>query len=239
MDCKELDKLPRPASTTIRVVRRPMGPLPTTQAISAPQSHAHALYLRHEQVVPATVLQTLDRLQPVAGWFMVALRQQVDLHLPSLDYSLTNSKLLPQLCPLLLQNIGIRGAQGRQAPPAQQATLTLRLYLDCYQPRGRPNISTNISLIDFGGVWFPLVGYVPRCTDMISWLELPKAVHAQWAPMRAEALHALPLCAFKQRMRYQGFEYTTALKVQFGCITAYHHHHWAECKEKGCVFVHG
>ena len=33
---------------------------------------------------------------------MVALRQQEDLHLPAVDYSLDNRKLLPQLCHLLL-----------------------------------------------------------------------------------------------------------------------------------------
>ena len=58
---------------------------------------------------------------------------------------------------------------------------------------------------------------------------------AEWVPKRAEALHALPSCTFKQCMRYQGVEYTTALRVQFGCITADHHHLWGECKQKGCV----
>ena len=79
---------------------------------------------------------------------MVAVRQQEDLHLPSVDYSLTISKPLPQLCHLLLQKTGLVAAQRQQAPPPQHATLTLGLYADCYQPRGRPNI-TKISLIDF------------------------------------------------------------------------------------------
>ena len=52
LDCQELDKLPRPASGTIKVVRRPTGALIDTHAIQAPQSHAHAIYLRHEHVVP-------------------------------------------------------------------------------------------------------------------------------------------------------------------------------------------
>ena len=173
-----------------------------TEVIQAPQSHARALYLRHEHVVPTTVLQTLDRLQPGAGWSMVALRPQEDLHLPSVDYSLTNSKLLPQLCHLLLQKTWLVAAQGRQAPPPQHATLTLGLYACGYQPHGRPNISTKISPIDFEGLWFSLACSVPCCTDMISWLELPKIVEAEWVPKRAEALHALPSCTFQQRMRY-------------------------------------
>ena len=70
---------------------------------------------------------------------------------------------------------------------------------------------------------------------MISSLEVPKTVDTEWVPKRAEALHALPSCTFKQRMRYQGVEYTTALRVQFGCITVDHHHLWGECKQKGCV----
>ena len=97
LDCNKLDKLPRPPFSTVKVVHRPMGPLPHTQAIQAPQScHAHALYLRHEHVLPAAVLQTFDRLQPGAAWSMVALRQQEDLQLRLVDYSLTNSMLLPQ-----------------------------------------------------------------------------------------------------------------------------------------------
>ena len=108
------------------------------------------------------------------------------------------------------------------------------LYADGYQPRG-PNITTNISLIDFEGLRFPLAGLVPGCTDMITWLELPKIVDAKWVPKRAEALQALPSCIFQQRMRYHGVEYTTLLRVQFGCITADHHHLLGECEQKGCV----
>ena len=36
-------------------------------------------------------------------------------------------------------------------------------------------------------------------------------------------------------MIYQGVEYTTALRVQFGCISADNHHLWRECKQEGCV----
>ena len=180
LDYKELDKLPHPPSGTVKVVCRPMGPF------QAPQScHAQALYFRDEQVVPAAVLQALDRLQPGAGWSMVALRQQEDLHLPSIDYSLTNSMLLPQMCLLLLQKTGQVAAQGRQAPPTQQATLT-GLHAYGYQPCSRLNISTKISLIDFERLWFPLEGSVPRCTDMLTWLELPKAVDAEWVPKRMD-----------------------------------------------------
>ena len=59
--------------------------------------------------------------------------------------------------------------------------------------------------------------------------------NAEWVPKWAEALHALSSCTFKQHMRYQGVEYTTALWVQFGCITTDHHHWRGECKQKGCV----
>ena len=103
----------------------------------------------------------------------------------------------PQLCHLLLQKTGLVAAQGRQAPPPQYATLSLGLDADGYQPRGRPNISTKISLTDFDGLWFPLAGSVPRCIGMISWLELPKTVDAEWVRKQAEALHTLPSCTFK------------------------------------------
>ena len=115
-------------------------------------------------------------------------------------------------------------AQGRQAPPPQQVTLTLSLYVDgyhgpvClyadgYQPCNRPDINTKISLIYFEGLWFPLAGSLRRCTHMITWLELLKAVDAEWVPKRTKALHALPSCMFQQRMRYFGVKYTTALRV--------------------------
>ena len=161
LECKELDKLPQPASSTVRVVRRPMGPLPNTQAIQAPQGPFHVPYLRHEHVVLAAAVQTLVRLHTGARWSMVALRQPEDLHLPSVDYSLTNNKRLIQLCHLLLQKNGLVAAQGWQAPPPHHATLTLGLYADGYQPRGRPNISTKIRLIDFEGLWFSVAGSVP------------------------------------------------------------------------------
>ena len=160
------------------------------------------------------------------GAAVAAVQVQYHLHVPSVDYSLTNSKLLPQLYHLLLKKTGLVATQGWQAPPPQHATLPVGLYADGYQPCGRPNISTKISLNDSEGLWFPLAGFVPRCTDMISWLELPKIVDAEWVPKRAEALHALPSCTFKQHMRYQGVEYTTALRAHFGCITADHHHLW-------------
>ena len=74
LECKELDKLPRPPFATAKVVRRPMGPLHDTHAILVPHSsHARALHLRHEHVVSAAVLQTPDRLQLGVGWSMVAL----------------------------------------------------------------------------------------------------------------------------------------------------------------------
>ena len=79
LDCKELDNLSRPPTGTIRVVRRPMGPLPPNTASlghwrpQCPKAPAPML-LRHEHVVPAAVLQTLDRLQLGAAWSMVALR---------------------------------------------------------------------------------------------------------------------------------------------------------------------
>ena len=76
---------------------------------------------------------------------------------------------------------------------------------------------------------------MPRCTDMITWMELPKVVDGEWLPKRAEALQALPFCKFNQRMGYGGAEYTTTLHVQFGCLTADHHHLWAECRQKGCL----
>ena len=116
---------------------------------------------------------------------MVAPRQEEDVHLPSVDYSLTNIKLLPRLCHLLPLKFALVAAQGRLAPPPQHATLTVGLYADGYQPRGRPNISMKIGLIHFEGPWFPLARYVRRCTDMISWFDSPKIVDVKWVPKRA------------------------------------------------------
>ena len=161
--------------------------------------------------------------------------QQKDLHRLSVDYSLTSIKLLPQMCHLLLQNTGLVVSQGRQAPPPQHAALTVGLHADCYQPHGRLNINTKISLIDCEELWCPLVGCLPCCTETISWLEFPENLDAQWVRKRVEALHALPACTFKQLMTYQGVEYTSAVRVQFGCITADHHNLRSECKQKGFV----
>ena len=88
------------------VVHRPLGPAPTTTKGMRPHSHvstADPLLLRHQHVVSTAVLGTLDRLQPGAGWSMVAPSKQQHLQLPTMDYSLTNSALLPQLCHLLGQ----------------------------------------------------------------------------------------------------------------------------------------
>ena len=82
--------------------------------------------------MPAAVLRTLDHIQLGVGWSRVALRQQEDLHLPTVHYSLDNKKLLPQLCHLLLQKCGSLAAQGRHKPPQPHATLTLGLYADGY-----------------------------------------------------------------------------------------------------------
>ena len=158
------------------------------------------MLLRHEHVVLAAVLQTLDRLQPGVGWSMVALRQQELLHLPAVEYSLSNNRLLPELCHLLLLKSGTLAVQGRRDPPPQQATLTLGLYADGNQPRGRPNVNTKICIIDFVGDWFPRSGHVPRCTNLITWMELPKVVDGEWLPRRAKALQALASCKFNQRM---------------------------------------
>ena len=119
LEAKDLDQLPRHPSGTFTVVCRPLGHLPTTQATSAtqaPQGQAAALHLRHEHVVPAAVLRTLDHLPPGDGWSMVALRQQEDLHLAAVDYSLANRKLLPQMCHLLLQKGGSLATQGPHHP---------------------------------------------------------------------------------------------------------------------------
>ena len=71
---------------------------------------------------------------------------------------------------------------------------------------------------------------MPKCTDMINWMELPKVVDGEWLPKPAEAQQALPSCKFNQHMKYG-----RTLHVQFGCLTADHHHLWSECGQKGCV----
>ena len=78
-------------------------------------------------------------------------------------------------------------------------------------------------------------GYVPRCTDMLTWQELPKVSDCEWLPKRVEALQALPSCTFQQRMKYAGAVYNTTLQIRLGAITADHHHLWSECRQKGCV----
>ena len=98
---------------------------------------------------------------------MVALRQHEDLQLPLVDSSLSNTKLLPQLCHLLLQKCGTLVAQGCQRPPPPCATLTRGMYADGYERRHRPNVNTKLTVIDFDVLWFPSFGSVPRCTYMI------------------------------------------------------------------------
>ena len=193
------------------------------------------MLLRHEHVVPAVVVQTLDRLQPGVGWSMVALRQHDLLHLLAVDYSLSSRGLLPELCHLLLHKSGTLAVQGRRDPPPQQATLILGLYANGYQPRGRPNINTKICVIDFAGDWFPRFGRVLTCKNMITWMELCKVVNGEVVPKWAEALQALPLCNFKQRMKYGGTVYPTTLHLHFGCLIALHHHLWSKCRQKGRV----
>ena len=54
---------------------------------------------------------------------------------------------------------------------------------------------------------------MPQCTDMITWMELPKVVDREWVAKRADVLQALPLCKFKQLMKYGGAEYTTVVHL--------------------------
>ena len=172
----------------------------------------------------------------IGCWVLTSL-----LHLLAVECSLRNSTLLPDLCHLLLQKSRTLAVQVRKDRPPQQATLTLGLYADGYQPRGRPNANTKICIINFVGDWFPRSGHVPRCTDMITCMELPKVVDGEWLPKWAKALQAMPLCKFNQRMKYGGAEYTTTLHVQFGGLTADHHHLWSQCRRKGrvaCPLVH-
>ena len=131
-----------------------------------------------------------------------ALRQQELRHLPAVDYSLSNNRLLPELCHLLLQKSGTLAVQGHSDPPPQQATLTLGLYADGYLPRGRPNVKTEICIIAFARDWFPMFGHVPRCIDMITWMEFPKVVNGEWLRKWSEALQTPPLCKFNQHMKY-------------------------------------
>ena len=55
-------------------------------------------------------------------------------------------------------------------------------------------------------------------------LDPPKVVDGESVPKQAEALQAPPLYKLKQRMKYGGAEYTTALHLKFGCVTANHDH---------------
>ena len=67
---------------------------------------------------------------------MVVLRQQQLLNLLVVDYSLRNSKLLAELCHLLLQKSGTLAVQGCRDPPTQQATLTWACLQMDTNPRG-------------------------------------------------------------------------------------------------------
>ena len=78
-------------------------------------------------------------------------------------------------------------------------------------------------------------GNVPKCTNMLTWQELPKGSDCQWLPKRAEALQALPSCTFKQCMKYAGAVYNTTLQIRLEAFTTDHHHLWSECRQKGCV----
>ena len=97
-------------------------------------------------------------------------------------------------------------------------------------PGGRPNVNIKICILYFVGDWIPRSGHVPSCTDMITWMELLKVVDGEWLPKVAEAVQALPSCKFNQRMKYGGANCTTTLHVQFGCLTADHHHLWSQCR---------
>ena len=100
--------------------------------------------LEHRNNPAGTTLGFKRAPRAGAGWSMVALRQQELLHLPAVEYSLTKSRVLPELCHLLLQKSGTLAVQGRRDPSPQQATPNLGLYADGYQPRGRPNVNTKI-----------------------------------------------------------------------------------------------
>ena len=187
------------------------------------------MLLLHEQIVPAVMLQTLDRLQAGAWLSLVAPRQQELLHRPALDYSVSTSRLLPKLCHLLLQESGTLAVQGRKDPQARQATLTLGLYANGYQLKGRPNVNTNICMIDFAGDWLLGSGHVPKCKNMVPCMAFPNVFDGERLPIQKEALQALPLGNFNQRMKYAGLEYTTTLHLQLDCLIADQHHLWFVC----------
>ena len=199
------------------------GPAPLALFASIPSAPA-AMLLRHVHVVPAVMLQTLDRLQAGAWLSLVAPRQQELLHRPALDYSLSTSRLLPKLCHLLLKESGTVVVQGRRDPQARQATLTLGLYANGYQLKGRPNVNTNICIIDFAGDWFAGSDHVPKCKDMVPCMAFPNVSDGERLPIQKEALQALPSCNFNQRMKYAGLEYTMTLHLQLDCLTADNHH---------------
>ena len=112
---KELDMLPRPPSRAHSIVRCPIGPQATSRARQAPAKGPKGEPLRvpHNHIAPAAVLEALDRLQCRAGPSMLFLRQQEELLLPSVKYSLSNTKLLPQLCHPLLHKCGTPAAHRR------------------------------------------------------------------------------------------------------------------------------
>ena len=73
-----------------------------------------------------------------------------------MEHSLSNTKLPLELCHLV-QNCSTLAAHGRQQLRPPNATLTLGMYANGYQPKSHPNINTKISLVDFDGLWFPCI----------------------------------------------------------------------------------
>ena len=104
----------------------PPPPIPITHGPHAPA----AILLRHEHVVLAAVLQTLDRLPPGDFWSVVAPWQKGVLHLSMQDYSLSNCRFFLRLCHLFPLKSGMLALKRRCEPPPQQTTLTSGSYAD-------------------------------------------------------------------------------------------------------------
>ena len=234
LSADELAALPRPSATHVKRSSRKIVVPPNPANRANPANPYPALVLRHEGNVSAATLKTLNRLCPAQGWTMENLRRQETAVLPSFDRQVANLELAAHICGFMLANAGdLLGVQ-RTAPLPPQVTLSLLLYGDGYSPRGRPNVTTKLALLDKSRTLFPFVdgsGGLPQSTGFLTWRELPKAEYSNWIPNRAKELNRLHEYTFPVTVS----QAIVDVSIRWDFLTADHHHLWSECSKRPCV----
>ena len=69
-------------------------------------------------------------------------------------------KLLGQICKLLLDNNATLYGEHRLLP--SRVELALFVFADGYNPRGRPDVTYKVALVDLLGVLWPMNGKLPQ-----------------------------------------------------------------------------